>query len=214
MMVAGSMIEHGDLRAALVVSGEDGRPLVEETLAALLEGGNRKSLKSAYASMTIGSGAAAAVLCHRDLAPDAPMLIGGTSRAATEHHELCSGDRAGGSTGPLMETDSEALLKAGNALAQETFEAFLAEHELAREDLHRIVTHQVGTAHKRLLFETLQLDHARDYPTVDRFGNIGSVSLPMTLSMAVNDGFVQPGERVCLQGIGSGLHCLMLAIQY
>lgn len=214
MALAAEMIERGSLEAALVVSGEDARPLVEETVRALTAGPHmgRADLKRAQASLTIGSGAAAAVLAHARLAPGAPRLVGGAVRAATEHHALCSGDRVGDG-GPLMHTDSEALLHAGNALAATTWEAFLRELEWSPGDVERIVTHQVGVQHKRHLFETLRLDHARDFPTVAEYGNIGSVSLPLSLSMARESGFVRDGQRVALMGIGSGLHCMMLGLE-
>lgn len=211
MTQVGAMVDRGEIKAGLVVAGEDGGPLVEQTLRLLLEDPSigRDELKRAYASLTIGAGAAACVLDrsgpHR--------LVGGTARAATEHHELCAGDNHGGA-GPLMETDSEALLQAGNALAKQTWEAFQAEHGWSREEIDRIVTHQVGVAHKRLLFETLGLDHARDFTTVETLGNMGSVSLPATLARAAQEGFITPGHRVVLQGIGSGLHCLMLAVEW
>jgi len=75
------------------------------------------------------------------------------------------------------------------------------------------VTHQVGSVHRRLLFETLGLDVARDCPTFPTLGNVGSVSLPATLSLAREAGFVKLGDRTALLGIGSGLQCLMLAVR-
>ena len=113
-----------------------------------------------------------------------------------------------------MDTDSEALLHAGNALAKETWPAFLAELGWSADAVDRIVTHQVGVAHKRLLFETLGLDHERDFTTVETLGNVGSVSLPATLTLAEREGFIAPGHRVAMQGIGSGLHCLMLGLEW
>jgi 3-oxoacyl-[acyl-carrier-protein] synthase-3 len=215
MALVAGRIERREIDAALVVSGEDGGPLVEETIAALLrEGATRKDVKRAYASLTIGSGGAAMVLAHADVATTSHRLVGGLARAATQHHELCSGDRADGASGPLMETDSEALLHAGNALAKETWPAFLEELDWSAESVDRIVTHQVGVQHKKLLFETLGLDHARDYTTVETLGNVGSVSLPATLTRAVQDGFIRAGHRVAMQGIGSGLHCLMLGLEW
>ena len=208
-------IERREIEAGLVVSGEDGGPLVEETLATLLgEGTSRMDVKRAYASLTIGSGGVAMVLAHADVATKPHRLVGGIARAATEHHELCSGDRMGGANGPLMDTDSEALLRAGNALAKETWPAFLNELDWSAESVDRIVTHQVGNRHKKLLFEILGLDHARDYTTVETLGNVGSVSLPATLTLGVRDGFIEPGQRVAMQGIGSGLHCLMLGLEW
>lgn len=215
MALVAGRIERGEIEAGLVVSGEDGGPLVEETIRVLLaEGVGRAELKRAYASLTIGSGGAAAVLCHSSVATSSHRLVGGLSRAATQHHELCSGDRADGASGPLMDTDSEALLHAGNALAKETWPAFLEELGWSADAVDRIVTHQVGVAHKRLLFETLGLDHERDFTTVETLGNVGSVSLPATLTLAAREGFIEPGHRVAMQGIGSGLHCLMLGLEW
>ncbi len=212
MTLVGGMIERGEVEAGIVVAGEDGGPLVEQTLQMLSEDPTvgRDELKRAYASLTIGAGAAACVLDR-----DGPhKLLGATARAATEHHVLCAGDKSEGNAGPLMDTDSEALLQAGNALAKTTWDAFVDEHGWDRDGIDRIVTHQVGTAHKRLLFETLELDHAKDFTTVEFLGNMGSVSLPVTLAMAAEQGFVAPGHKIVLQGIGSGLHCLMLAVEW
>ena len=215
MAIVAGRIERREIEAALVVSGEDGGPLVRETIAALLRGETtRKELKRAYASLTIGSGGAAMVLCHADIATKPHRLLGGIVRAATQHHELCSGGQVDGSAGPLMETDSEALLHAGNGLAKETWPLFLSELGWTADDAERIVTHQVGAAHKKLLFETLGLDRARDYTTVETLGNVGSVSLPATLTLGVRAGFIAKGHRVAMQGIGSGLHCMMLGLQW
>jgi 3-oxoacyl-[acyl-carrier-protein] synthase-3 len=212
-LVAGA-IERGEIDAGLVVAGEDGRPLVESTVASLLERPDvtRAELKLAFASLTIGSGAAAVLLTRDELAPDAPRLVAAVSGAATEHHALCAGDRSPDHDGPLMQTDSEALLHAGNALAARTWERFHDEAGWWTADVERVVTHQVGVAHRRLLMETLGIDPSIDFPTVERLGNIGSVSLPLSFSMARDEGFIGADQRVAMLGIGSGLHCLMLAV--
>ena len=214
LVVVGSMVERGEVEAGLVVAGEDGGPLVEATIARLLaaDSNARSELKRAFASLTIGAGAAACVVTRVSRAPGAPRLLGGASLAATEHVDLCSGDFASGAEGPLMETDSEALMRAGCELARRTWTEFEREVGWSRADVDRIVTHQVGSAHRRLLFETLGLDLARDYSTFPMLGNMGSVSLPATLALAREAGFVRPGDRTALLGIGSGLQCLMLAV--
>lgn len=214
MAVVGGMIERGEIEAGLVVAGENGRALVDQTIADALanEALDRETFKAAFASLTIGAGAAAVLLTRADGREDR-RLLGGAVRADSSHLELCQGD-ADGMAGPLMSTDSEALLHAGNALAARTFEAFLAELSWSRDDIQRVVTHQVGVAHRRLLLETLELDPERDFPTVETLGNVGSVSLPLSLSMAVEAGHVAPGHEVALLGIGSGLHCMMLGVRW
>lgn len=215
LLLAAAQIDAGQIRCALVVACEDGRPLVEETIAALLSDPRigKEELKRAFASLTIGSGAAAAVLVPGARAPHAPRLLGGKVQAATEHHVLCHGDRPEGGGGPLMETDSEALLVAGIDLARRTWPLFLEELGWERSPPERIVTHQVGVAHRRALLDALGVDPARDYPTVEHLGNMGSVSLPLTLAQALESGHVAPGQRVGALGIGSGLSCLMLGLE-
>jgi 3-oxoacyl-[acyl-carrier-protein] synthase-3 len=212
--VVASQIEAGAIDAGLVVAAEDGRALIDATVGELLrrDAVGKNELKSAFASLTIGGGAAAMVLARTELAPHASELLGATSRAATEHHALCHGDHVG-TGGMWMETDSEALMHAGNALARSTFDDFLSELEWGRGGVERVVTHQVGVAHRKLLLESLQLDPGIDFPTVETFGNIGSVSLPLTLSIARERGFIQPGQRVAMLGIGSGLQCTMLGLR-
>jgi 3-oxoacyl-[acyl-carrier-protein] synthase-3 len=214
MTVIARQIESGEIEAGLVVAGESGGPLVEETLRKLTEDPavGRRDLKRAHASLTIGSGAAASVLTHASLATSSRRLIGSVSLADTRAHTLCHGDLKDGRAGPLMETDSEALLEAGNELASRTWKRFLTELEWQKSDVERVITHQVGSAHKRLLFETLELDTALDFPTVETLGNTGSVAVPISYTLAEEAGFIQPGERVALLGIGSGLHCQMLGI--
>ncbi|MEZ6005658.1 MAG: 3-oxoacyl-ACP synthase III [Planctomycetota bacterium] len=215
MVMAGALLEAGHLQAALVVSGENGGPLVEQTVAWLNqdEGIGRNELKRAFSSLTIGAGAVAAVLV-RDEGETGHRLLGATARSATQHHALCSGGTQEGLAGPLMETDSEALLAAGIELARETFAAFGAEHGLAPAAIDRVITHQVGSAHRRLLLEALELGEGRDFPTFPVLGNVGTVSLPISLGMAAEQGFVGEGQRVALLGIGSGLACQMLDVRW
>jgi 3-oxoacyl-[acyl-carrier-protein] synthase-3 len=216
MTVVASMIERREITAGLIVAGEDGGPLLDSTIRALVENerAGRAELKRAHASLTIGSGGAAVVLAHRSVSRTGHRLLGGLALADTQHHVLCHGDRAEGHDGPLMQTDSEALMQAGNALAARTWTGFQGELGWTRDDIDRIVTHQVGVAHRKLLLATLGLDPARDFPTVERLGNIGSVSLPLSFSMAQERGFIRDGDKVALLGIGSGLHCLMLGVQW
>jgi 3-oxoacyl-[acyl-carrier-protein] synthase-3 len=215
LCLAGQAIDAGSIEAALVVSGENGAPLIESTLRELRADprADRARLKRAFASLTIGAGGAAAVLVREDLAPDSARLLSATALVDTRQAHLCQGDRAG-EGGLWMETDSEALLREGNALALHTWRAFLAEVGWNAREVERVITHQVGSAHRKLLLETLGLEPERDFPSFETLGNMGSASLPVTLDLAREAGFVVPGQRVALLGIGSGLVCRMLALRF
>jgi 3-oxoacyl-[acyl-carrier-protein] synthase-3 len=215
LTVAAGLIESGQIRCALVAAGENSRPLVEQTLQTLLERPlNRNEIKPYFANLTIGSGAVAAVVCHRSLVTGrAHRLLGGVARAATRHSELCQGDTHGADS-LAMQTDSEQLLLAGVELARETWTEFAGPAGWPEKSFSRYVCHQVGSVHRRKLYETLGLDLAKDFSTFETLGNTGSVALPSALSAAIDAGAVREGDRVGLLGIGSGLNCLMLALEW
>jgi len=229
LTLAASMIEAGQIRAALITCGEDSRPLVEQTLRTLnAEPLTRNGIKPYFANLTIGSGAVGAVVCHESLvnekgrqgkgggageSPKPHRLLGGVARAATVHSELCQGETHGADS-LAMQTDSEALLIAGVTLAAETWSEFCKETDWDAATPDRFICHQVGSIHRRKLYDTLGLDLAKDFSTFEFLGNTGSVALPATLAFAVEEGAVRSGDKVALLGIGSGLNSLMLAVEW
>ncbi|MFP4204274.1 MAG: 3-oxoacyl-ACP synthase III [Opitutales bacterium] len=214
MVVAAAMIESGQIERALLVAGENGRPLVENTIRQLQEPGlTRKTIKPYFANLTIGAGAVAAVLCRRDLAPQGgPLLRAAAGETDSSHNALCQGDSAGADLEML--TDSEELLTAGIGVARRAWEQFAAASGWTPDTPDHVFTHQVGRAHTRELFNALGLDLTKDYTTFETLGNVGSVSCPLTLARAMEDGVFVPGQRAALLGIGSGLSSLMLALEW
>lgn len=216
MTVAAAMIESGQIRRALVCSGENGRPLVENTIARLNadETLTRASIKPFFANFTIGAGAVAAVLAREDLAPaGSPRLVGGIVATDSAANRLCEGDADGGNA-LAMQTDSEKLLEAGIGLAARAWAEFKAETGWDESVPAHVITHQVGVRHSSALFAKLGLDPAKDRRTFDRLGNVGSVSLPATLALYADAGTFRRGEKAALLGIGSGLSSLMLGVQF
>ena len=81
-------------------------------------------------------------------------------------------------------------------------------------DIQKTFCHQVGRAHHRLMFESLGLDPQIDFSTFEYLGNTGSVALPTAASLGIESGHVQPGDRVALLGIGSGINVMMLGLEW
>ncbi|MFN2302650.1 MAG: 3-oxoacyl-[acyl-carrier-protein] synthase III C-terminal domain-containing protein, partial [Anaerolineales bacterium] len=96
----------------------------------------------------------------------------------------------------------------------DTWEAIKRELEWSNPDVDRFFTHQVSAVHSRLLFRTLELDKTKDFSTVEYLGNIGSVSLPITMAIGIEQGCLSPGDKVAMMGIGSGIVCLMLGLEW
>lgn len=219
MILLADMIELGQVQAGIIVGTEVGRDLVEGTIDTLLDSPNltKQDLKLAFASLTIGSGSAAVVLCDRRLSRTGHRLLGGHFQADTSGHELCAGGSAQEEHGdhrPRMQTDSEALLHAGINLAESTWNATRSALGWTNADVQKAFTHQVGRAHRKLLYERLGLDPAIDFATVEFLGNTGAAALPLTAAMGIEKGHVREGDHVALLGIGSGLNSLMLGLQW
>jgi 3-oxoacyl-[acyl-carrier-protein] synthase-3 len=219
VLQAANMIELGQIRAALVVGTESSRPLVETTIDALNrdESLTRHQIKSAVASLTIGSASCAVLLTDRELSRTGNRLVAAAARAHTDFNDLCQSGRdeaVGSGMQPLMETDSEQLMQEGIATGVATFRDFLHHAGWRLADIHKTVCHQVGGTHRKLMLESLGLDPAADFVTFPWLGNTGSVALPVTLAQALEHGHVQRGDNVGLLGIGSGINCLMIGVHW
>lgn len=215
MVMLANMIELGQVKSGLVVSGETAEELLDSTIQALLADTtiSRKSIKPAFASLTIGSGSIGLFMRRSGADETKPRLTHGAWVANTRHSDLCHGNRKGGDM-TLMETDSEKLLHEGVATAQKTWQKFSAREGWGAADIDGFFCHQVGSAHARLLFERLGLDPEKNFETLANLGNVGSVSAPITLAWAMEQERFQPGSKGALLGIGSGINCLMLGVEW
>ena len=215
MVMLANMIELGQVKNGLIVAGETAEELVESTIQVLLNDKTltRKKIKPAFASLTIGSGSVALYMCNVEADPDRPRLIRGAWKANTKHSDLCQGAASGNAT-TLMNTNSEELLVRGVETAHATWQEFASIPGWQADDVDRFFCHQVGTAHARLLFDSLDLDQKKNFETLAVLGNVGSVSAPITLAMAIEQGKFQPGQKGAMLGIGSGINCLMLGVEW
>jgi len=219
MVQVANMIELGQIDAGLVVGTEDSRPLVETTIERLNHDTSltRRQIKLSVASLTIGSGSAAVLLCHPRLSQTGNRLHAAVARANTAHHRLCHSGRdeaADHGMRPLMQTDSETLMHEGIATGVATFREFLDQAGWRYEDPRKTFCHQVGTAHRRMLLQHLALDPQGDFATVEYLGNTGSVALPITMALGIENGHLAPGDQVALMGIGSGINCLIVGVDW
>ena len=215
MIILANMIELGQVRYGLIVAGETAEGLVQSTIEHLLTDATltRKSIKPAFASLTIGSGAVALVMGDRKLKDTGHRLAAGTCRANTRHNDLCQGGQ-NAEQGTLMSTDSELLLTEGIETARMCWQDFLQESGWEKDSIDRFFCHQVGRVHAQQLFSTLELDPARNFETLPVLGNVGSVSAPITMAMGIEKKKLKPGQRGAILGIGSGINSLMLGIDW
>ncbi len=227
MLEIANRIELGQIRAGLVVSCETAREINEIMLARLVaetrDGIAMDRFADAVATFTGGSGAVAMLLTDGSFANAAGggkaghRLLGAVSQVAPEHHRLCrwgleSGD--GLQQAQFMSTDSVSVLKYGVQLGQQTWPMFLKELGWTASQVDRVICHQVGSGHQDAILKSLQVPKEKDFVTYRFLGNMGTAALPVTAAIAEERGALKSGQRVGFLGIGSGLTCLMVGLEW
>jgi 3-oxoacyl-[acyl-carrier-protein] synthase-3 len=210
-------IELGHVRAGLVVSCETAREINDVMIENMLKTRSMEVFKNSLATLTGGSGAVAVLVTDGSFAPyPRRRLLGGTIQAEPRYHALCRWgiDYVVNAARQIMSTDSTGILKFGVELGLRTWNAFLARLGWAQEMVDKIICHQVGTIHRDSILKALGIAREKDFSTYEYLGNIGTVSLPLTAALAEERGFLLPGDRVGFLGIGSGLNCLMLGVEW
>ena len=86
MDMVGNLIERGQVDYAILVNGETSRQITEATIERMLDPEiDETAFREQFASLTLGSGAAAMVLGRSDLEPDGHTFTGSVNLAATQH---------------------------------------------------------------------------------------------------------------------------------
>ena len=112
-----------------------------------------------------------------------------------------------------VETDAVGTLNHGVALGTEAFQAFVTELDWPGGP-DRVICHQVGAPHRAAVLAAMEIPIERDFSTFEYLGNIGTVSVPITAAIADERGELRRGQRVGFFGIGSGLNCLLLGLEW
>ena len=209
MDMVGNMIEQGQIDYGIVVNGESSEFSTEKTIEKLLDPEvDEETFRGNFATLTLGSGAAAMVLGRSDLADGGHPFHGGVNLAATEHNRLCYGQVEG------MVTKGHELLVAGLGLAAKTWKKAVSELGWKIEDFQHCVIHQVSKIHTEKFCEIVGLDVDDVFRLYPNFANIGPAGVPIVLSKLNDEGRLKSGDRIALMGIGSGLNCTMAELAW
>lgn len=204
------MIETGQIKYGLIVNGESSRDPMEPTMERLIDPNlTIETFRDNFATLTLGSGAVAMILTHKDNSDSGHLINGSASLANTEHNRLCIGTHEGGITDP------QKLLIAGVDLAAKAWK--ICEQNLNNWNDNAIdiyIPHQVSIPHITKLSQALGMSMNKIFLNIQTLGNIGPAALPITLKMAEEAGRIAPGNHVALLGIGSGLNCTGMSVTW
>jgi 3-oxoacyl-[acyl-carrier-protein] synthase-3 len=194
LTVADSMLKSGAFRRALVIGSE--------TFSRILDWSDRTTC------VLFGDGAGAVVL-------DAVSSGGsGAERGILTAHLRSDGRHkdklyvdggvsSTGTVGHLRMEGREVFKYAVAMITDVVVDAFAATGYTAK-DIDWFVPHQ---ANKRIIegsAQKLGIAPEKIVLTVDRHGNTSAASIPLALSVAVNDGRIKKGDLVLLEAMGGG----------
>ena len=221
MVQVANEIQLGNIKAGLVVSCETARQIVDSTIDEINHSKDMDFFKDTVATMTGGSGAAAILLTDGSLGQrhtQRHRVLGGGLRNSIQHFGLCHwGFEDSGmptSSKVIMRTHAQEVLDNGTKLAVATYKMFREELNIPTEKPDKFIAHQVGEGHHQRFYSSMKIDRKKDFITFPFLGNTGSVALPITAAIADERGFLEPGDFVALLGVGSGLNCYFLGVQW
>ena len=222
MVDVANRIELGQIRAGMVVSCETAREINDIMIDKMLASRTMENFKYSLATLTGGSGAAAVLLTDGSFSTQKRRrLLGGVTQTAPQFNMLCRWGLETLNTLPLAHyvsqftsTDAAAVLKHGVELGQRTWLNFLRKLGWVGDQIDKVICHQVGSGHRDTILKALGIAAEKEFCTFPYLGNVGTVSLPITAALAEDREFLRPGDRVAFLGIGSGLNCLMLGLEW
>ncbi len=221
MVHVANEIQLGNIKAGLITSCETARQIVESTIDEINTHKSIEFYKEAIATMTGGSASVAILLTDGTLGrPDTRRhaVKGGVLQNAIQHHGLCRWgfEEKGMPTASkvIMRTEAQGVLDNGTTLAMSTYEQFKKEMNIPADKPDKFIAHQVGEGHHQRFYTAMNLDRKKDFITYPFLGNTGSVALPITAAIADERGFLVPGDLVAFLGVGSGLNCYFLGVEW
>jgi 3-oxoacyl-[acyl-carrier-protein] synthase-3 len=211
VMIANA-VNSGQTEQGLAIGFEDSRQVTLDTLKDLQEhytaNKDKQHLRLNTPSLTLGSGALSIVV-----GSDGGMckIKGYVSLSDASCADLCIGRRHKDKI--LIQTKAEKLERNGVMIVKESVRRAMELFGWSRVNF--AVTHQVGRSHQRNAEENLRdiCDNC-SYTTFEKYGNMGTLSMPFTLAKAYEEGLIKKGGRALAIGFGSGLVSCVLGLEF
>jgi len=190
LATADGLIRSGVARRALVIGAE--------VFSRILDWNDRSTC------VLFGDGAGAVVLT----AAQKPGILASRLHSDGRHEHIlrAAGNVCGGAVKghPFLTMDGQAVFKLAvnvlNDVARETVEAA----GLTLNDVNWLIPHQANVRILTATARKLGIPPERVVSTVAQHANTSAASVPLALSVAVEDGRVKSGDLVLMEGVGGG----------
>lgn len=221
MLTLANMIEQGVVKAGIVVSSENMRPILDNCNKIMHEGKlAREEMLKMLPVYTLGCGACAILLTHKSIAENKNRrIIASSARSASQHSELCKGNgdyctfMGHELITPVMYTDS-SLIPCAAQLGGRTWSDLSKFVGWTKDDVDYVICHQVGKQVNKAFYDTMGLDFEKDFSTYSRYGNTVSTAMPIAFFTAIDELPIREGSKVVLTAFGSGLNARFTAVTF
>jgi 3-oxoacyl-[acyl-carrier-protein] synthase III len=205
MEIADLYLKDGKYRNILIVGAETGSERIPWRRF------NSQENSCGFSALTISDGAAA-MLIHA--VPDNPGFIEFDFKTYGQYHDLCTVKIGKDPDDLKILVKSKKLAMTAMALVPPFLINFLtiAEQRLGGLDIWFL--HQVTGISQKFMGDLNERLVAKAYHTFSRVGNTGSISIPLGMALAEEDGQLARGDRVAAIVGASGFSCGATAFVY
>lgn len=203
--VADAMIGAGRYRRVLLVSGESPSRAVRWSVP------DQETFAAAFPGYTMSDAGCALLLEGADPDDDAGSRVLGMGFTAKSSHWAVGTLATGGSVAPrdleatYFNMDGEKLKDAFLDLGRGILDGTLERLGLAWADFAVVCVHQVSAPYRDIFARGAGVPQDKLVRTVEEYGNMASVSLPLQLKVAQDLGRCGPGDLVALVGLAGGV---------
>lgn len=104
-----------------------------------------------------------------------------------------------------LKMDGQRVFKFATRVMTDAVTKVVSNAGLTIHDIDLLIPHQANERIIDLAVRRLGIDRAKVLVNLDRYGNTSAASVPLALCEALEEGRVQPGDRVVLVAFGAGL---------
>lgn len=97
------------------------------------------------------------------------------------------------------------VMKFAVKIMAEAAQKVLADANLTWDDIALVVPHQANIRIVEGAVKRMNIDPAKVFVNIERYGNTSAACIPVALCEAVNEGRIKKGDKVILVGFGGGL---------